>query len=211
MQPKSHKKSKKQTFSDFLRKVFSIPLNFFANLFMKLGFLPNHLTVIGMAGSLVGAYFVAQGQFTLGGLIIFSMGSFDVLDGTLARMMDKKDPFGPMLDSVTDRYIDIFVFGGLAYYYSLQENHLLILLTFIALSGSIMVSYSRARAESLGIEVKLGVFTRTERFFIMVPAIIFNIAPIGLWILAVGANFTALRRIFYVRKELQKNTNGDKK
>jgi CDP-diacylglycerol--glycerol-3-phosphate 3-phosphatidyltransferase len=206
---KPEKKGKIQTFSDFLRTTFSIPLNFFAKIFMKLGFLPNHLTVMGLVGSAVGAYFVAIGKFTIGGLIILAMGSFDVLDGALARMMDKKDPFGPMLDSVADRYIDIFIFGGLLYYYAENENLLFILLCFFALSGSLMVSYSRARADSLGIEVKIGIFTRAERFFIIVPSIFFNVPHIGLWILAIGTNFTAVRRILYTRKELQNKDHGE--
>lgn len=175
---------------------------------MKLGFLPNHLTVMGLVGSAVGAYFVALGKFTVGGIIIMVMGAFDVLDGSLARMMDKNDPFGPMLDSVTDRYIDIFIFGALLFYYSVCQDLLYVMLSFLAVSGSIMVSYSRARAESLGIEVKIGLFTRAERFFIMIPLIIFNVPHIGLWILAIGTNFTALRRILYTRRELQKNNNG---
>jgi len=206
----SPKKSKTETFTDFLRKVFSIPINFFAKLFMKMGIHPNHLTVFGLIGTAVGAYFIALGNLTLGGFILLIMGPFDVLDGTLARMMEEKDPFGPMLDSVADRYIEIFIYGGLIIFYLMRENFLYVMLAFIALSGSMMVSYSRARAESLGIDVKVGIFTRVERFLIIVPSIFFNIPHIGLWILAIGSNFTAVRRILYTRKQLHNNNHGER-
>jgi CDP-diacylglycerol--glycerol-3-phosphate 3-phosphatidyltransferase len=207
---KSPQISKRKTFSNFLRKAFFIPIDFFARLFMNWGIHPNHLTEFGLIGTVIGAYFVAQGKFTLGGLILLLMGPFDALDGALARMMEEKDPFGPMLDSITDRYIEIFIYGGLIYYYSINENILYVILSFIALSGSMMVSYSRARAESLGVDVKVGIFTRVERFLIIVPSIFFNIPHIGLWILAIGSNFTAMRRMLYTRKHLRNNTNGEK-
>jgi CDP-diacylglycerol--glycerol-3-phosphate 3-phosphatidyltransferase len=129
------------------------------------------------------------------------MGPVDALDGTMARLRGEPTEFGAFVDSVTDRYSELVIFGGLLYYYLQQGEGLLAVLAYLAAAGSVLVSYTRARAQSLGVETKVGLLTRLERYLILSPALVFNIPHIALWILAVFTNLTALQRILDVRSK----------
>jgi CDP-diacylglycerol--glycerol-3-phosphate 3-phosphatidyltransferase len=168
--------------------------------------MPNTMTVVGLAGNTLGAYFLARGQMTLGGILILLMGPIDALDGTMARLRGEPTDFGAFVDSVTDRYSELVIFGGLLYFYLQQDNWLMVVLAYLAAAGSVLVSYTRARAQSLGVETKVGILTRMERYLVLAPALIFNIPHIALWILAVLANLTALQRILDVRRKARKLT-----
>jgi CDP-diacylglycerol--glycerol-3-phosphate 3-phosphatidyltransferase len=141
---------------------------------------------------------------TLGGILIFLMGPVDALDGTMARLRGEATEFGAFVDSVTDRYSELVIFGGLLYFYLQQGEWLMVVLAYLAAAGSVLVSYTRARAQSLGVETKVGILTRLERYLVLVPALIFNIPHIALWILAVLTNLTALQRILHVRRKARK-------
>ncbi len=117
------------------------------------------------------------------------------------------EDFGAFVDSVSDRYSELFVYGGLMWYYVEQADSLGSMLVFAAASGSVLVSYVRARAQSLGFETKVGILTRVERVLIIGPSLLFNIPIIGVGIIAFGANFTALQRIFHIRQETKKSNN----
>ena len=134
------------------------------------------------------------------------MGIVDALDGPLARLRGTED-FGAFVDSVSDRYSELFVYGGLMWYYVQQADSLGSMLVFAAASGSVLVSYVRARAQSLGFETKVGILTRVERVLIIGPSLLFNIPIIGVGIIAIGANFTALQRIFHMRHQTQNSNN----
>ena len=108
--------------------------------------------------------------------------------------------FGAFVDSVTNRYSELVIFLGLLYYFSRQGNTTAVVLVYFAAAGSVMVSYVRARSQSLGWDTKVGSLTRMERYLVLAPSLIFNIPIFGLWILAVLANFTALQRIVDVRR-----------
>ncbi|NPV85495.1 MAG: CDP-alcohol phosphatidyltransferase family protein [Anaerolineae bacterium] len=192
---------KPKTFSDFVRlalKDVVEPLAAFVN---RLGIQPNTVTLAGLAGQIVAAYFVANGNMTVGGVIILLTAPFDFLDGTMARLRGEPTSFGAFVDSVTDRYSELVVFGGLLWYYISRQDWLACMLVYLAVVGSQMVPYVRARAESLGLEAKVGVLSRLERYIVLVPALIFNRPIIALWILAVLGNFTAFQRIYHVRKQ----------
>jgi CDP-diacylglycerol--glycerol-3-phosphate 3-phosphatidyltransferase len=189
------------TLTDRLRVRFkgvSDPIGAFFN---RLGLMPNTMTILGLVGNAVGAVFLALGHMTIGGLIILAMGPVDALDGTMARLRGMPTEFGAFVDSVADRYSELVIFGGLIYYYLIQADWLLAIVTFAAASGSVLVSYIRARAASLGMDTKVGVLTRFERYLVLAPALVFNIPWLGVWIIAILANLTALQRILDVRRQ----------
>lgn len=129
---------------------------------------------------------------------------FDALDGTMARRLNQPTRFGAFVDSITDRWSELLILFGLAYYYvnsSDPSGPVNVLLVFLAIMGSVMVSYTKSRAESLGFTANVGVMTRLERYLIMAPCLLFNVPWVAIWILAIFANFTALQRTWHVRKQ----------
>jgi CDP-diacylglycerol--glycerol-3-phosphate 3-phosphatidyltransferase len=122
----------------------------------------------------------------------------------MARRLNQPTKFGAFVDSVTDRWSEMLILAGLLYYYlnsGLPDAWLYCMLVFFATMGSVMVSYTKSRAESLGFDASVGVLTRLERYLIMAPALVFNLPWLALWILAIFANFTALQRTWYVRRQ----------
>ena len=190
----------KKTFTDYLRLWFKWVLDPLGRFFLGLGLTPNMVTMLGLLGNTVGAYYLARGEMLTGGLWIALMGPVDALDGTMARLRGDASDWGAFVDSVSDRYSELIIFGGLLYHFLQTGDILGGMLTFGAASGSVLVSYIRARAESLGYEAKVGLLTRAERYLVLAPALVFNLLYWGLGILAIFANFTALQRIWYVRK-----------
>lgn len=184
-----------------MRVVFKGVLDPLGAFFNRIGLMPNTMTMLGLLGNVVGSVFLALGQMTIGGLIIFAMGPVDALDGTMARLRGMPTEFGAFVDSVTDRYSELVIYGGLIYYYLTHAEWLLAMVTFAAASGSVLVSYVRARAASLGMDTKVGVLTRFERYIVLAPSLVFNIPWLGVWIIAVLANVTALQRILDVRRQ----------
>ncbi len=190
-----------QTFTDFMRKLFKGVLDPIGTFLNQIGLTPNTMTLIGLAGNAVGAVFLARGNMVAGGLIILVMAPIDALDGTMARLRGEPSTFGAFIDSVTDRYAELITFLALLYHFHQSGNLLAILLTYLAAAGSVLVSYVRARAEALEYDAKVGILTRLERYFVLLPSLIFNIPVIGVGIIALLANITALQRILYVRKQ----------
>lgn len=190
------------TRTDSLRKRFRGILDPIGKFLNSLGIYPNTITIIGVIGNTVGAVMLAQGRMTIGGLIIWAMGPIDALDGTMARLRGEPSEWGAFVDSVSDRYSELAIFGGLLYYYLLQANWVACGLVYLAASGSVLVSYVRARSQSLGVDVKIGLFTRLERYLVLVPSLVLNIPIVGIGILAVGAHLTALQRIWAMRSKV---------
>jgi CDP-diacylglycerol--glycerol-3-phosphate 3-phosphatidyltransferase len=195
------------TLTDQMRVRFKGLLDTIGTFLNRLGINPNTLTMIGLAGNFIGALFLAQGKFLIGGLIILSMGPVDALDGTMARLRGEPSDFGGFVDSVVDRYSELIIFGGLLIYYIHADNPLLVSLTFIAAAGSFLVPYVRARAEALGFNAKVGILTRMERFLILTPSLVLSIPWLGIGIVALFANITAFQRIFSVRKQAREMEN----
>jgi CDP-diacylglycerol---glycerol-3-phosphate 3-phosphatidyltransferase len=189
------------TLTDILRVKFKGVLDPVGAFLNRLGLMPNTMTILGLIGNIIGALFLSQGYMTIGGLIILLMGPVDALDGTMARLRGMAGEFGAFVDSVTDRYIELVIFAGLLYYYAQQGATLEIALVFACAAGSIMVSYNRARAQSIGLDTKVGILTRMERYLVLAPALVFNIPILALWIIAVFANLTAFQRIYDVRRQ----------
>jgi CDP-diacylglycerol--glycerol-3-phosphate 3-phosphatidyltransferase len=178
-----------------------------AMLLAKAGISPNALTVFGFTMTLGVAWVLSTGHFFLGGFLVLLSGSLDFLDGALARATGRSTKFGAFLDSTLDRFSDAALFLGLLAYYASQGSHYLeIVLIGAALTGSLVTSYTRARAEGLGLKDEVGVFTRTERIILLAIGLIIghwhsDAMTVVLWIIAVLSNLTALQRIYHVWRQ----------
>ncbi len=207
------------TFTDLMRNRFRGILDPLGAALNRIGLMPNSMTLIGLAGNLIGAIFLAQGQMVVGGIIILLMGPVDALDGTMARLRGMSTKFGGFVDSVTDRYSELIIFGGLIYYFTINGETWQVILVYAAAVGSFLVSYIRSRGQSLGWDTKVGVLTRMERYLVLSPALILVYffgeisVLIGIAIIAVFANITAFQRIIDIRRQATnpEHVVGDKK
>jgi CDP-diacylglycerol--glycerol-3-phosphate 3-phosphatidyltransferase len=171
----------------------------------RIGVHPDMLTVAGLAFVALAAFCIGRGQFQLGGLVLVLGLPLDALDGAVARAMGRADKFGGVLDSSLDRYADAFIFGGLSYYFAVNNQFDTMLLAMAALAGSFVVSYVRARAGEAGLSVKVGLFDRFVRVLVIVPSLFIpSLVPIAVLVLAVGTNFTGLQRLWYVYRNSYK-------
>lgn len=191
----------KITFTDRMRIWFRWFLEPVAGFLLRLGLRPNMVTTLGFLGTAIGAVLVSQGNFFSGGLWIAVSVPFDALDGTMARLSGEASDWGSVVDAVTDRYSELVIWGSILYYYLQHGNHLLVMLTYAAAAGTVLVSYLRARGEVQGFQVKIGLMTRVERYLVVMPAILFGHPEVAVWVLAVLANFTALQRFWYIRQQ----------
>jgi len=207
MEKISGKPSPRKTFTDYLRLWFKWVLDPLGGFLNRLGLTPNMVTVLGLLGNTVGALYLARVEMLTGGIWIALMTPVDALDGTMARLRGESSDFGAYVDSVSDRYSELIIYGGLLYHFLEIGEPLGGMLTFAAAAGSVLVSYVKARAEGLGYEAKVGLLTRAERYIVLAPSLIFNQLNIGLGIIAVFANITALQRIWYVRKHAHAKMN----
>jgi CDP-diacylglycerol--glycerol-3-phosphate 3-phosphatidyltransferase len=199
---RSAESEKRATLTDQMRVRFKGILDPIGAFLNRLGLMPNTITILGLIGNTAGAVLLGLGQMTWGGILILLMGPVDALDGTMARLRGEPSEFGAFVDSVTDRYSELVIFGGLLYYYAQQAEWLPALLAYIAAAGSVLVSYTRARAQALGYETKVGILTRMERYFVMAPLLVFNLPIPMLWIMAVLTNVTAIQRIWDIRRKV---------
>lgn len=178
-------------------------LNLTAGWLNRKGFSPNQLTLAGVVLNLGAGLLYATGWIMAGGIIVIVAGMSDMLDGALARISSRVTRFGAFLDSVTDRYSDFFLFGGLSLYFARQGHAGYLILSLLIIAGSYGVSYSKARAENFIPHCGVGLFDRGLRTVLLIAGSI--IPPIFypvLWILALGSNATAIYRILYTRKVL---------
>jgi CDP-diacylglycerol--glycerol-3-phosphate 3-phosphatidyltransferase len=203
---------KKLSFSDRMRVWFRwyyIPIAEFLN---RLGIRPNTVTIIGLTGTMGCAVLIALGKLSWAGILLLLMGPVDVMDGALARLRNEASDWGAFVDSVTDRYAELFIYLGFLIHYMLLGNQLGIILTYLAAAGSVLVSYVKARADASKLDANVGVLTRVERYLVLIPGLMFSglfppLALIALTIIAVFANFTALQRIFRVRRDAYRRLN----
>ena len=177
----------------------------------KWGVHPNSLTLAGLIITCMAAVAFFRGNLRIGGVLILLSGLCDSLDGNLARATGKATRSGALLDSVIDRYSEFVMFLGIAAYFITMKNYLIFAVTFNALCGSIMVSYTRARAESLGFESKAGMMQRAERIVCLgLGALIHPIAfKLSIWFVAILANATALQRLRHASKQYATKTDEE--
>jgi CDP-diacylglycerol--glycerol-3-phosphate 3-phosphatidyltransferase len=161
---------------------------------------PNHLTVVGLGVSIGAACSMAQGHLRLAALLLVVAGLCDFFDGALARLANSVSAFGAFLDSVVDRYSDqMILLGGVLYYERLGDTRGVVL-TLVTLVGTVMVSYTKARAQSIGVSCEIGLMERPERLILLIAGLTFNLLTAALVVLAILTNLTALQRILYTRR-----------
>lgn len=220
-------------YRDYLQKLIYKVIDPFVNWMIKVGVTPNFITTVGFLLNLFATcVFIYAGiyaewhDFTYvgwGGGIILLAGLFDMLDGRLARVGKMSSSFGALYDSVLDRYSELSIYFGICYYLVLQGYFFFSIISFIALIGSLMVSYVRARAEGLGIECKVGWMQRPERIVLISLGAVFcgifcniqlfdsvYILVVPISIIAIFANITAFARIYHCHTVLgaqDKNKN----
>jgi CDP-diacylglycerol--glycerol-3-phosphate 3-phosphatidyltransferase len=176
---------------------------------VRLNIKPNWLTTLGVVIGAVAGFMFARGLFVYGGLAVLVSGLCDMFDGALARHSGDESLFGTFYDSVMDRYAELFIFIGLTVYYANQQDMAMQhILAQLSLAGSLLVSYTRARAEGLGKSCTVGFMQRPERMIVLIIAALLSgilgsqiIMTIALWILAVSTNFTAVQRILHIRQK----------
>ena len=206
-------------YRDFLQKVIYYLINPLIKGMIKIGITPNFITTTGFilnlfaTGLMIYAAIYDPSNTTIigyaGGVIIFA-GLFDMMDGRLARLGNMQSTFGALWDSTLDRYSELFTLFGILFYLLSNQWVWSGIITFLAIIGSIMVSYVRARGEGLGLDVKVGFMQRPERVVVTAIGAIVCGACNSLWALAVPmmliallANITAFWRIAYCYKQLK--------
>ena len=179
-----------------------------ANWLVKRGVHPNTITIVGTLCTVIGGIIYGTGHIRTGGFFLGITALFDVLDGTVARRSNKSSMFGAFLDSTLDRLADGFVLGGLAVFYATSQIHgsvPLMITARVGLVGAFLTSYTRARAESLGLDAKVGLLQRPERVVLLsAPQALFGLVLDG-WVLAIivvilaaTAWITVIQRVVYV-------------
>jgi CDP-diacylglycerol--glycerol-3-phosphate 3-phosphatidyltransferase len=177
---------------------------------------PNVLTFMGLLMNIGCGVLFGYGMFFKAGLLMILANIFDMFDGQVARLRGRVTRFGAFFDSVIDRYSDIIVFVGIMVFYARntrEHSTLLVALTGLALVGSVMISYSRARAESLDIACKVGFLERPERVVLLIIGSLTEVGPTTslflhkmpqvLWVLAVLSHWTVVHRIYHTWRELR--------
>jgi soluble lytic murein transglycosylase len=172
----------------------------------RLNLRPNHLTVIGLVVSFFAAAGFIAGHLRWAGCLLLLAGLCDLLDGALARVSGQVTAFGAFLDSVIDRYSDLIVLLGIVVLFARTPNARGALVAMAGLVGSVMVSYTKARAESIGIECNVGFMERPERMICLVAGAILGLLEPALWVLAILSNITALQRILFTRRMMSEPT-----
>ena len=165
---------------------------------------PNVLTFIGLMINAVAALLLARGKFFVAGVLIIVAGIFDMVDGRVARETKQVTPFGGFFDSVVDRYSDLVLLMGLLVYYASIDRFFYIVLTAVVMTGSVMVSYTRARAEIVIPKCKAGFMERPERIVLLIIGALFNRMAQVLWVIAVLANITVIHRMIHTWRETRR-------
>jgi CDP-diacylglycerol--glycerol-3-phosphate 3-phosphatidyltransferase len=168
-----------------------------------LGVTPLALSLAGLLGNLVAGVLIAEGALVTGGVVTSFASALDILDGALARATGSASRTGAMIDSVLDRVSEAAVLGGVLAYALGRGDDEQAMLAFIAVVGSLLVSYVRARGEALGLTLTDGLFTRPERVFLLCAALIFGFLRVGLWLLAVLTVLTAFQRLMLAVRALR--------
>src|SRR6516164_1842392 len=165
---------------------------------------PNVLTFLGLVINIWAAWLFAAGSFRWAGVVVTGAAIFDMVDGRVARATDRVTRFGGFFDSVLDRYSDLFLFMGLLVYYASINRFFYIVLTAIVMTGSVMVSYTRARAENSIPKCKVGFLERPERIVLIIIGALFDrMAPV-LWVIAIFSNITVIHRMIHTFQEAQR-------
>jgi CDP-diacylglycerol--glycerol-3-phosphate 3-phosphatidyltransferase len=182
------------------KRIFDVLVDWLSDLRVH----PNILTLLGLVVNIFAAVLFAKGLFFWAGLVVLFAGIFDMVDGEVARRTKRDTKFGAFFDSVIDRYSDLILLLGIVHWYAKWNQMFYVWLTGLVLVGSILTSYTRARAESLIPACKVGFLERPERIVLLIiGALTDRLAPV-LWVMAILSNWTVSQRIWYTWRELRK-------
>jgi CDP-diacylglycerol--glycerol-3-phosphate 3-phosphatidyltransferase len=162
---------------------------------------PNVLTFIGLLINIAAAVLLAAGRFQAAGVVIITGGVFDMVDGRVARETNRVTPFGGFFDSVVDRYSDLALLMGLLVYYASINRYFYVVLTAVVMTASVMVSYTRSRAENTIPLCKVGFMERPERIVLFIIGALFDRMAAVLWVIAVIGNITVIHRMIHTWQE----------
>jgi CDP-diacylglycerol--glycerol-3-phosphate 3-phosphatidyltransferase len=190
---------------------FEMVIDPIAKFLVNLKVHPHLITFCGLVFSIFALNLYRLGYFFSAGVLVVLTGACDVLDGKLARGTNQMSKFGALIDSTIDRYSEVLLFLGLAIYFHDKHSYLVYLI-ILAITGSFMVSYTRARAEGLGIACKVGLMQRPERMTYLaigsvlgaIPKIGVGILIVTIWFIAIFANVTVIQRVMFIRNQLKK-------
>jgi CDP-diacylglycerol--glycerol-3-phosphate 3-phosphatidyltransferase len=174
----------------------------------RMGVKPNFLTLTGLLVTLFAMLSMVFGYLKIGGILILAGGLFDILDGGLARFSGKNNAFGGFFDSIVDRYADLFLLTGLIVYYAKVGRIEYVVLSCIVTIGTVLIPYTRAKAEKFLPKCNVGLLERPERIILLAIGGIFNMMPLSLGILGVLTHVTVFQRIHYSWKEMSKEKEG---
>jgi CDP-diacylglycerol--glycerol-3-phosphate 3-phosphatidyltransferase len=183
----------------------SWPVDHLAALLAPTGIPPNVITWCALVANLWAGMLFAAGRFAAAGGMMILAGLCDLLDGPVARLQNRVSLFGGFLDSILDRYADLILFLGLLVYYAQVNRFRYAVLAGAAMAGSVMVSYAKARAESLVPTSEIGFWERPERLVLMILGALTNRIDVALWLLAIGPNITVIHRILHTWKQTRRS------
>jgi CDP-diacylglycerol--glycerol-3-phosphate 3-phosphatidyltransferase len=168
----------------------------------RMGIHPNTLTLAGLLLSVPTAFTIAMGWTIVGGFLVLFTGWFDMLDGAVARISRNRSQFGAFFDSTLDRWTEGIIFVGLIWFFLDQASRVEVLLAVATLIGSMLISYTRAKAESLNIQCAVGLFQRPERFLVLGLLLIGPtwFLSYGMWLMAFATQITAVQRVLHVHR-----------
>jgi phosphatidylglycerophosphate synthase len=191
-----------ETIRAYLRTALDHLFRPFAWLLLACRVTPNQVSLMGIALNLVTAWLIVDGQLLLAGLMYLLAGGLDLLDGILARLAKMATRFGAFLDSTADRISEGIVFAAIAYHFAHHGQPLEAAVAVLALLGSLLVSYTRARAEGLGLECKVGIVTRAERVVLVAFGLMFGLLAEAIYVLAALTAFSTTQRIVHTLRQL---------
>lgn len=201
--------------SKYGRQWLAWPVSVVVDRLHRLGISPNAVSYTGFALTLISAALLGAGLFIAGGILLTVASLLDLVDGSLARATKQSSTFGAFLDSTLDRYSESVTLLALAYFYAGQaQSQLYVMVILLTIVGSLMVSYTRARAEALNVECKEGWLQRPERVFLLIVALLFNglfagqLMLVVLAFMAMMTNVTAIQRIYQVYRRVQKQESA---
>jgi CDP-diacylglycerol---glycerol-3-phosphate 3-phosphatidyltransferase len=182
-------------------RYLSWPVDRLAALLAPTGIPPNAITWCALVANLWAGILFAAGRFAAAGGMMVLAGLCDLLDGPVARRQNRVSLFGGFLDSILDRYADLILFLGLLVYFAQVNRFRYAVLAGASMAGAVMVSYARARAESLVPTSEIGFWERPERLVLLIVGALANRVEVALWILAIGPNITVIHRIVHTRQQ----------
>ena len=196
------------TFTGLIGATCMFPLRLLIAISVKLRLHPNVLTLIGVLINILAAWALAQGRFTLAGIIMTVANIFDFIDCTVAEQLQMRSEFGGFWDSVMDRFSDISLFIGLIYLYAQLGRTDYVVITALTMMFAVLTSYTRARAESLISKCKVGFMERPERIVLFMIGAFTNRMAAVLWVICILSALTVADRIYYTWRELNHERAG---